>query len=113
MVKVLIYSSKEIYDNSSYEGRAEAHIIAYRDANEYVIMKNRTSQYLGEVGDVVAKYRMSSILDRVELDEWKRDKESHQLKERYKDHSYTTLMKNEPVQINFAVTPSFSGPIKK
>jgi hypothetical protein len=109
MVKVLIYSSKEIYDNASYEGRAEAHVIAYRDADEYVIMKNRTSQYLG---DVVSKYRMSSILDRAELDEWKRDKESHKLKERYKDHSYTTLMKNEPVQINFAVTPSFSGPIK-
>ena len=94
MVKVLIYSSKEIYDKASYEGRAEAHVIAYRDADEYVITKNRTSQCLG---DIVSKYRMSSILNMAELEEWMRDKESHKLKESYKDHPYTTLMKNEPV----------------
>jgi hypothetical protein len=109
MVKVLIYSSKEIYDKASYEGRAEAHVVAYRDADEYVIMKNRTSQYLG---DVVSKYRMSYILNIAEIDEWLRDKESHKLKESYKDHPYTTLMKNEPIQVHFDVTPSFSGPIK-
>jgi hypothetical protein len=40
---------------------------------------------------------MSSILNMVELEEWMRDKESHKLKESYKDHPYTTLMKNEPV----------------
>ena len=43
MVKVLIYSSKEIFDKSSYEGRAEAHIIAYRkDDGYYEVVKNRT-----------------------------------------------------------------------
>lgn len=41
-MKVLIYSSKELYDNSSYEGRAEASLIAYRLENDkYAIMKNR------------------------------------------------------------------------
>lgn len=57
-LKVLIFSSKEMYDKSSYHGRAEAHVIAYRDQSEraknygwapedsfyfdeYVITKNR------------------------------------------------------------------------
>jgi hypothetical protein len=48
MVKVLIYSSKEIYDNASYEGRAEAHLIAYRKDNGYYeVVKNRTSYRTG------------------------------------------------------------------
>jgi hypothetical protein len=48
MVKVLIYSSKEIYDNANYEGRAEAHFVAYRkDDGYYEITKNRTGRYLG------------------------------------------------------------------
>lgn len=42
MVKVLIYSSKKIYDTSSFEGRAEADIIAYSiDDFEYKVLKNR------------------------------------------------------------------------
>jgi len=49
MVKVLIYSSKEIYDKAPYEGRAEADIVAYRkDDDYYKIMKNRTKYYMGE-----------------------------------------------------------------
>lgn len=48
MVKVLIYSSKEIYDNATYEGRAEADFVAYRkDDGYYEITKNRTGRYLG------------------------------------------------------------------
>lgn len=42
MVKVLIYSSKAIYDTASYEGRAEADIIAYSiDEYSYQLVKNR------------------------------------------------------------------------
>ena len=44
-MKVLIYSSKELYDKSSYAGRAEAHLIAYAvpglTGNKYVIVKDR------------------------------------------------------------------------
>lgn len=48
MVKVLIYSSKELFDKSSYEGRAEARIIAYKkDDGYYQIMKNRTTWQMG------------------------------------------------------------------
>lgn len=95
MVKVLIYSSKEIYDNAPFEGRAEADVIAYREGDEYVVVKNRTSQYMH--GDRFVVYRMRRILELAERDEWQRDKERHELKESYKDHPYTTLMKNEPV----------------
>ena len=49
MVKVLIYSSKEIYDDAPYEGRAEARIVAYRRDNDYYqVVKNRTKYYMGE-----------------------------------------------------------------
>ena len=50
MVKVLIYSSKEIYDKAPYEGRAEADIVAYRkdDDHTYKVIKNRTKYYMGE-----------------------------------------------------------------
>jgi hypothetical protein len=49
MVKVLIYSSKEIYDAASYEGRAEAAIVAYRKDDDYLyeVVKNRTKYYMG------------------------------------------------------------------
>lgn len=92
MVKVLIYSSKEIYDNAPFEGRAEAHFIAYREGLQYVVVKNRTSQYTHER---VADFTLSRILEWAERDEWKKELESHKLKESYKDHPYTTLMKNE------------------
>jgi len=50
MVKVLIYSSKEIYDKAPYEGRAEADIVAYRKDDDYTykVIKNRTKYYMGE-----------------------------------------------------------------
>jgi hypothetical protein len=93
MVKVLIYGSKEIYDDAPFDGRAEADIIAYRNGAAYTILKNRTSQYMAK--DVV-HFTMGRILEWVERDEWKRDLEKHKLTESYKDHPYTTLMKNEP-----------------
>lgn len=95
MVKVLIYSSKEIYDNAPYEGRAEADIVAYRDFDcvpIYRIVKNRTSEYLG---DKVLRDRMKRVLELAEQSEWKRDMNSHKLKESYRNHPYTELMKND------------------
>jgi len=93
MVKVIIYSSKEIYDNAPYEGRAEADIVAYSDFEYfpiYRIVKNRTSQYLG---DKVIRNRMKRVLELAEQDEWKRDMSSHNLVEKYKN-SHIELMKN-------------------
>lgn len=45
-MKVLIYSSKEIYDTCSYEGRAEADLICYCEylterTRVYMVTKNR------------------------------------------------------------------------
>lgn len=46
MVKVLIYSSKHLYDTSSYEGRAEADIIAYSvDDHHYEVVKVKQPKY--------------------------------------------------------------------
>lgn len=64
-VKVLIYSSKELYEKSSYEGRAEAHVIAYRCENEYVVLKNRTTQYMS---DRMAHFTMGRTLEWAERD---------------------------------------------
>lgn len=92
MVKVLIYGSKQIYDNAPFEGRAEAHLVAYREGLEYVIVKNRTSRYLN---DRIPHFTMARNLDWIERDEWNNDLESHRLQEKYVNHPYTTLMKNE------------------
>ena len=44
--KILIYGSKEIYDNSSFEGRAEADFIAYKDEYDlYNVVKDRIRLY--------------------------------------------------------------------
>ena len=64
-MKVLIYSSKELYDRSSYEGRAEAHLIAYRDDHEYIVVKNRTKQYMPER---IAHFTMGRTLEWAERD---------------------------------------------
>jgi hypothetical protein len=40
-MKVLIYSSEEIYKTATFEGRAEADIIAYRVEDHYTIVKDR------------------------------------------------------------------------
>jgi hypothetical protein len=71
MVKVLIYSSKKIYDNASYEGRAEAHLIAYRKDNGYYeVTKNKIKQYLGSQANY-ALLRM--CIEFAERDEWDRE----------------------------------------
>ncbi len=47
MVKVLIYSSRELYDTSSFEGRAEADLIAYRiDDYDCAVVKIDLLKYL-------------------------------------------------------------------
>jgi hypothetical protein len=92
MVKVLIYGSKEIYDNAPFDGQAEADVIAYRKNEAYVILKNRTFQYMAKE---IVYFTMNRILEWVELDEWKRDLARHKLTESYKDHPYTRLMKND------------------
>ena len=67
-VKVLIYSSKEIYDNASYEGRAEAHIIAYRkDDGYYEVVKNRTKYHTGSYSTYES---LRSIIQWVENNQW-------------------------------------------
>jgi hypothetical protein len=97
MVKVLIYSSKEIYENAPFEGRAEAHIVAYReDEHHYRIIKNRTSRYIPEK---IVHFTLHREIEWAERDEWNREKESHDLSERYKTHPITTLMKNEPTDV--------------
>lgn len=101
MVKVLIYSSKEIYDNAPFNGRAEAHVIAYReDGYHYRIVKNRTSQYIPEQ---VTPFTLRRHIRIVENDEWERDMKSYNLKdnlkESYRNHPITTLMKNESTDV--------------
>lgn len=93
MVKVLVYGSKEIYDNSPYEGRAEADIVAYR-RDEYflTVVKNRTAYYTGEY------YRARDLeldLQAIERDEWDRDMVKFMLGEKYKDHPTISLSKND------------------
>ena len=68
MVKVLIYSSKEIFDNASYEGRAEAHIVAYRkDDGYYEVVKNRTKYYAGSYTNYKS---LSTIIQWAENEQW-------------------------------------------
>jgi hypothetical protein len=89
MVKVLIYSSKEIYDNAPYEGRAEAHIIAYRERYHYVIIKNRTKQYMP---DKVADFTLERTIQWAERDDWEHDRISYEMKERYKNHEIIEVL---------------------
>lgn len=93
MVKVLIYSSKEIYDKSSYAGRAEADLIAYRDDDGvfYTIVKNRTRY---EWPYPATNSVLRNIIQKAEDDEWKHEKRSAELAERYKTHPAIELMKN-------------------
>ena len=98
MVKVLIYSSKEIYDNSSYEGRAEADVIAYATRNdygsskEYKVVKDRT----GKVGlrTIFADQFQRHYIRWIENDEWNREVEAIELQAKYKDHPLMELSKN-------------------
>lgn len=94
MVKVLIYSSKEIYDNSSYEGRAEADIIAYRDAeDDYFVVKDRTGR-IGLRKMYGGPNSLKMYIRWAENDEWNREVEAIELQEKYKDHPLMELNKN-------------------
>lgn len=99
MVKVLIYSSKEIYDNASFDGRAEAHIIAYREGDEYVILKDKTDQFYMSKKVSFSLTSLSRYITTAEKNEWERDMQSYKLKESYRNHPITTLMKNEPADV--------------
>lgn len=92
MVKVLIYGSKELYDNSSYEGRAEADIVLYRDKDDtYHARKNRTGRYIGKY---LYGGMLEHVLNRIENDEWEADMKSYKLQQKYKDHHLIELSKN-------------------
>lgn len=60
-MKVIIYSSKEIYINSPVAGQAEAELIAYRDGNDYVITKDRLQVNHGI--SRVAQYRLGRMIE--------------------------------------------------
>lgn len=74
MVKVLIYSSREIYDKAPYEGRAEADFIAYRDGDYYYILKDRTSKK-PRVERRVFDFMLSSMIELAERNEWPQEKD--------------------------------------
>lgn len=83
MVKVLIYSSKELFDKSSYNGRAEAHIIAYNLGNKrYCITKNRIGSQHISVGETeVYDFQLKRHIERIERDEFTRELKEIKLKE--------------------------------
>ena len=58
MVKVLIYSSKEIYETAPFEGRAEADLIAYaKDEFSYEVLKNKQPNlWLAGTGEYGKRY---------------------------------------------------------
>jgi hypothetical protein len=92
MVKVLIYSSKEIYDTATYEGRAEAHFVAYRkDDGYYEITKNRTGRYLGSF---CSPHTLNQEFECMERDELIKEIKDYELSQSYKDHPNVELMKN-------------------
>lgn len=97
MVKVLIYSSKEIYDKASYEGRAEAHLIAYREDDDcYRIVKNRTSRYIPS-WERLSHVSLRREIEWAEQQEWNREVEAIVLQNRYKNHPFIELSKNNVV----------------
>ena len=70
-MKVLIYSSKEMYDKSSYVGRAEAHLIAYAfpglTRNMYMVVKDRyETLYAYERDRPVLGWRLQHAIDKYE-----------------------------------------------
>ena len=72
MVKVLIYSSKEIFDKASYEGRAEAHVIAYNMGNnKYQIVKNRIETHHVPLDkSEVYDFQLKRHIQKLETDEF-------------------------------------------
>ncbi len=82
MVKVLIYSSKEIYDNASYEGRAEADLVAYQENGWYQIVKNRTRRYMGPE----VRFRsLQQELEWIERDELNKEFDNHRFAQENKN----------------------------
>lgn len=74
-MKLLIYSSKEIYDDSSFEGRAEADLIAYalyQGSDEYrckmyKVMKDRLNVFYDfEKSSPIIHYKFGSTIERFE-----------------------------------------------
>ncbi len=97
MVKVLIYSSKEIYDAAPFEGRAEADIVAYRKDDCYhcyQIVKNRTKHYMGTY---TTFHGLQQQLKWIERDEWDQELKNYQLAQRYVGHPNIELSKNADV----------------
>jgi hypothetical protein len=84
MVKVLIYSSKEIYDKAPYEGRAEAHIVAYRrdDDHTFEIIKNRTKYYMS--GNYTTYRTLALDIRSIEQTEWEEELKDYQTAQRKK-----------------------------
>lgn len=70
MVKVLIYSSKEIFDNASYKGRAEADVIAYNMGNgRYRILKNRIeTHHVPGNSEEVYDFQLKRHIEKIERD---------------------------------------------
>ena len=80
MVKVLIYSSKEIYDAAPYEGRAEADIVAYRKPDDcYQVVKNRTKYYMGTY---TTFHGLQQNLKWIERDEWDQELKNYKLSQK-------------------------------
>lgn len=74
-IKVLIYSSKELYEKSGYQGRAEAHIIAVRDSETdffYHIMKNRCGNLYRER---ISRWELEKLIKTAERDAFNRELE--------------------------------------
>jgi hypothetical protein len=95
MVKVLIYSSKEIYDAAPYTGRAEADIVAYRKPDDcYQVIKNRTKHYMGSYTTFRS---MQLTLKWIENDEFDLELKNYKLAQRFKDHPNIELSKNADV----------------
>ena len=69
-MKVLIYSSKEIYDTAPYEGRSEADLIAYRiDEFKHCVLKNKKpSMWMYGTGEYNSRY-MKRHIEWVEREE--------------------------------------------
>lgn len=81
MVKVLIYGSKQIYDDASYVGRAESDIVAYRkDDDYYQVVKNRSRYYMGSYTTFKQLQQDISWIERDELDKELKDYQTAQRK---------------------------------
>jgi hypothetical protein len=71
-LKVIIYSSKEIYDTAGYEGRAEADLVAYRidDYFYYIVKCTFDNIFLHTKTGKIERYFVKSAIERKERDMW-------------------------------------------